>query len=128
MAGGGGFLPFLLIAAVLLCHGVLGAVHQIWCDDACGPTQASKAHHGSASGTEGTGETGDGPTGGLGTLSYAAVVLAAFGAASLLGLLLAVRRWCELEVRRPVFRRRYPLSVAHRPRGPTLPSLQVFRL
>lgn len=123
----GGLLPVLLIAAVLLCHGALGSAHQVSCA-ACELTGAPGIHHGSVSGMgEDGGQTGDNAAGGLGALSYAAVVIAACGVA-FLGLLLAVRRWHELEARGSVFRWHYPPAVAHRPRGPTLPSLQVFRL
>lgn len=124
-----GLLLALLIAAVLLCHGILGFAHEVSCD-ACGPTEVAGVHHGSAAGAveSGGGNAGDDTSGGLEGLSYAAVVLAAFGAAALLGLLLGVRRWRETGVRRLVFRRHYPQVFALLPRGPTLPSLQVFRL
>ncbi len=84
------------------------------------------AHHGFPAET---GETdgGDDTADGLGDLSYAAVVLVAFGAA-FLGLLLGVRRWRETGTRRSVFWRHYPQVFTLRPRRPTLPSLQVFRL
>ena len=128
-ASAGGFLPVLLIVAVLLCDGILGFTHQVLCD-ACEPTVVSKAHHGSVTGVgeTGSGHTGDGDTwGGLESHSYAAILLATFGAA-LLGLLLGVRRWRDTGARRLVFRQHYPQVFALRPRGPTLPSLQVFRL
>lgn len=125
--GDGGLLPMLLIAALLLCHGVLGYAHQVSCG-ACEPTEISGVHHGFA--TE-TGESGAENTGadtpdGLGHLSYAAVVLAAFGA--ILLVLLEARRWHEAPPPRSIFRRHHPPFITRRPRGPTLPSLQVLRL
>jgi hypothetical protein len=127
--GAGGFLPVLLIVAVLLCDGILGFTHQVSCD-ACGPTEVSGTHHGSATGLgeAGSGHTGnDDASGGLENHSYAAIVLAAIGTA-LLVLLLRVRRWRETSPSRSTFRRHYPPFITHRPRGPTLPSLQVLRL
>jgi hypothetical protein len=58
-ASAGGFLPVLLIVAVLLCDGILGFTHQVSCD-ACGPTEVLEAHHGSATGL---GEAGSGTRG-----------------------------------------------------------------
>ena len=92
-ASAGGFLPVLLIVAVLLCDGILGFTHQVSCD-ACGPTEVLEAHHRSATGL---GEAGSRHTGnddassGFENHSYAAVVLAAVGTA-LLVLLLGARR------------------------------------
>ena len=125
--GNGGVLPMLLIAALLLCHGVLGFAHQISCG-ACEPTEISGVHHGSAAetGESGAENTGDDTPDGLGHLSYAAVVLAAFGA--ILLVLLGARRWHEAPPPRSIFRRHYPPFITRRPRGPTLPSLQVLRL
>lgn len=128
-ASASGFLPVLLIVAVLLCDGILGFTHQVSCD-ACGPTEVLEAHHGSATGL---GEAGSGHTGnndassGFENHSYAAVVLAAIGTA-LLVLLFGARRWREASPSRLHFRRHYPPFITHRPRGPTLPSLQVLRL
>lgn len=124
----GGFLPVLLIAAVLLCHGVLGVAHLISCD-AYKSVESSGSHHGSTtdSGGVGDGQTGEHAPCGLGAIGYAAVVLVAFGVA-FLGLLLAARRWRESGTLRSAFRRYFPQVFVPRPRGPTLPSLQVFRL
>lgn len=127
-ASAGSLLPALLIVAMLLCHGILGFAHQVSCD-ACGLTEVSM-YHGSAAGM---GEAGSGHTGdddassGLEAHSYAAVLLASIGAA-LLALLLGARRWRETPTPRSVFRRHYPPFIIRRPRGPTLPSLQVLRL
>ena len=122
-------LPALLIVALLLCDGILGFAHQLSCD-ACGPTEVSGVHHGSATGVgeTGSGHTGnDDASGGLENHSYAAIVLAAIGTA-LLVLLLKVRRWREASPPRSTFRPHYSPFIIHRPRGPTLPSLQVLRL
>lgn len=125
----GGLLPVLLIVAVLLCHGILGFAHQVLCDE-CGPAEVSGAHQGAAAGMGGAGSGhaggNDAPVG-LEGHSYATVVLAAIGTA-LLVLLLGVRRWREVPVPRSIFQRRYPPFIACRPRGPTLPFLQVLRL
>ncbi len=125
----GGFLPTLLIVAVILCHGILGFAHQVSCDP-CGPAGISGAHHGSATGMgeASSGHTGDNDaSGGLADHSYAAVVLTAIGTA-LLVLLLGMREWHEVSTPRLIFRRHCPPLIPRRPRGPTLPSLQVLRL
>ncbi|MDX6379808.1 MAG: hypothetical protein QOI57_832 [Rubrobacteraceae bacterium] len=122
-------LPALLIVALLLCHGILGFAHQLSCHT-CEPAGSLGMHHGSAADTEGpaSSDAGNDITHELGCLSYAAVLLTTFGAA-LLGLLLTVRSWREVETRRSMFRWHYSLVVAPRSRGrPTSPSLQVFRL
>ena len=119
----------LLIVAVLLCDGILGFAHQVSCDT-CGSTEISGAHHESATGTgdADSEHTGDGgASGGLQNHSYFAVVLAVIGV-TLLVLLLGVRRWREASTSRSLFRLHYPPFTTHRPRGPTLPSLQVLRL
>ena len=125
--GNGGVLPVLLIAALLLCHGVLGFAHQV-SYGTCEPTEISGVHHGSAAetGESDAENTGDHTTDGLGHLSYAAVLLAAFGA--MLLVLLGVRRWREAPPPRSIFRRHHLPFITRRPRGPTLPSLQVLRL
>ena len=127
-ANADGFLPVLLIVAVLLCDGILGFTHQVSCD-ACGP-EVSGMHHGSTTGMgeAGSGHTGnDGALGGVENHSYAAIVPAAISTA-LLVLLLGVRSWREASAPRSIFRPHYSPFVTPRPRGPTLPSLQVLRL
>lgn len=128
MAGDSGLLPVLLIAAVLLCHGALGSAHQVWCDP-CEQTGEPKAHHGSAAVTvedEG-GQEENGHAGGLAGIPYAAVLTALLGVA-LLGLLGITRGRLEASTSRPSGWHLFPTVPHHRPRGPTLPSLQVFRL
>ena len=123
------FLAVLLIVAVLLCDGILGFAHQVSCE-ACGPTEVSGSHHGSAAGL---GETGSGHAGdddaasGLEGHSYVAIVLAALGT-TLLVLLLGVRKWRGASTSRSILRRRHSSFITHRPRGPMLSSLQVLRL
>jgi hypothetical protein len=115
--------------AVLLCDGILGFTHQVSCD-ACEPTEVSGTHHESATGLgeAGSGHTGnDDASGGLENHSYAAIVLAAIGTALLVGLL-GVRRWREASTPRSTFRPHSSSFITRRPRGPTLPSLQVLRL
>lgn len=121
-------LPALLIVALLLCHGILGFAHQTSCE-ACELEGSSGVHHGSVaySGEAAGGDASNDTADGLGGLSYAAVLLATFGVA-LLGLLLAVRRWREFGTCRSIFRWHHPLVFVPHPRGPTSPSLQVFRL
>lgn len=122
----GGLLPVLLIAAVLLCHGVLGYAHQVSCHACESAMDSAGVHHGSAAGA---GEdAGDNQAGELGKVAYAAVVVVALGAVALLVLLgISRNRWSKTPVPRALGRRLLPV-VPHRSRGPTLPSLQVFRL
>ncbi len=122
-AANGGLLPVLLIAAVLLCHGVLGAMHQVWCDP-CEASRASVEHHES---TTDTGGNESGHASGLAGIAYAAVMTAFLGVA-LLGLLGIVRGLLEASISRTSGWHLFPTVSQHRPRGPTLPSLQVFRL
>ncbi len=124
----GGLLPVLLIAAVLLCHGALGFAHQVWCDP-CEQKEGPGIHHGSTADTGGTEseQAGADHASGLAGLAYAAVITALLGAA-FLGLLGMVRGRLEASISRTSGRRLFPTVLHHRPRGPTLPSLQVFRL
>ena len=126
LSGPGGFLPVLLIGALLLCHGVLGYAHEMsrGCD---GPHPMQTA---TAAGEHAAGHTGghgtEDPACGHTLTAYFAVVLALFGAAFLGFLLGAQER--QRAVVSPA-RRSFPLSgIAYLPRGPTLPFLQVYRL
>ena len=122
-----GLLPVLLIVAVLLCHGVLGSLHQVSCH-ACGAAQPQIMHHGfvAETGADEGENAVDGQADGLGGTAYAAVVIGALGVV-LLGLIGIVRGWLEVPVSRTSWRRLIP-TAPHRPQGPSLPSLQVFRL
>ena len=121
--GDGGLLPALLIAALLLCHGVLGFAHQVSCDP-CGTVGPTGTHHGSTAGAGGNAV--DEHAGGMGGTAYAAVVIAALGATILALLFVYRRRALGVFVSLPSWR---PIPIlSYHPRGPTLPSLQVFRL
>lgn len=125
--GDGGLLPLLLIVAVLLCHGLLGAAHQVSCHS-CEAAQPETVHHGSVTGT-GADDGGDAmgsQADGLGGTAYAAVMIAALGVA-LLGLIGTVRVRTVAPIPRAPWWRLFP-SVSRHLRGPSLPSLQVFRL
>lgn len=122
----GGFLPVLLIGALLLCHGVLGFTHEMsrGCDGPhpmviAAPTGGHAADHSGGHGTED-------PACGHTLTAYFAVVLALFGAA-FLGLLLGAQKRRRDSGSPP--RGPYPSpTTAHLPRGPTVPLLQVYRL
>ncbi len=116
-------LPALLIVALLLCHGVLGFAHEVSCGP-CGPGEVQAAHQGHVLQTEG--DAGYGQASGLGGTAYAAVVISVLGAA-ILGLLGMARGRLETFSSRISVRRLLPM-VPHPPRGPTLASLQAFRL
>lgn len=126
-APGGGLLPVLLIMAVLLCHGVLGSLHQVSCHG-CEAAQSQIMHHGSVPEPDGAANSvaGDGQAGGLGGTAYAAVLITLLGA-TLLGLIVIARVWLGVPVSRASWRHLIP-TAPHRPRRPSLPSLQVFRL
>jgi hypothetical protein len=111
----------LLVLTLLVCHGLLGGMHQPLHLSA--PTAAME--HSSHTGfpvEEGPGI----PEGGLGGVSYAAALFLALAAG--FWLLLAGRlRWGSRFLPRPADERPWP-SVAYRSRGPTVALLQVFRL
>jgi hypothetical protein len=119
-------LSVLLAGAVLLCHGVFGALHLVcdpleWC---AGGAQHSAEHQTST----GAGDAHEHPTGhGVSTAYFAVVALGLLGL--LLRLLLRdaveLRSW--LGIRWPAHFRRVP-AVLRPPPIPTPPVLQVFRL
>jgi hypothetical protein len=123
----GGLLPLLLIVAVLLCHGVLGSLHQVSCHE-CEAAQLQIMHHGfvAETGADEGENAVDGQADGLGGTAYAAVVIGALGLV-LLGLIGIVRGRLAVSVSQASWRRLIS-TAPHRPRGPSLPSLQVFRL
>lgn len=122
-----GLLALLLVAAVLLCHGALGAAHQIGAGPAISPETAG-AHASLVAG----GEEAGGHSGGQGEahpahVNYAAILLL-ISVGVVLGLLLGrSRRWRRVAVL-SLAGRRLPPVVPRCARGPTLPLLQVFRL
>jgi hypothetical protein len=119
-------LSVLLAGAVLLCHGVFGALHLVcdpleWC---IGGAQHSAEHQTST----GAGDAHEHPTGHDVSTAYFAVV-----ALGLLGLILMLLPKCAaglriwLGTRWPAVLRRVP-AVLRSPPTPALPVLQVFRL
>ena len=119
-------LSVLLAGAVLLCHGVFGALHLVcdpleWC---AGEAQHSAKHQTAG----GAGDAHEHPTGHDVSTAYFAVV-----ALGLLGLILRLLPKCAaglriwLGTRWPAVLRRVP-AVLRSPPTPTLPVLQVFRL
>ena len=118
-------LSVLLAGAVLLCHGVFGALHLVcdpleWC---AGGAQHSAEHQTAA----GAVDAHEHPTGHDVSTAYFAVV-----ALGLLGLILKLLPKCAaglriwLGTRWPAVLRRVP-AVLRPPPTPTLPVLQVFR-
>jgi hypothetical protein len=119
-------LSVLLAGAVLLCHGVFGALHLVcdpleWC---AGGAQHSAEHQTAA----GAIDAHEHPTGHDVSTPYFAVV-----ALGLLALILKLLPKCAaglriwLGTRWPAVLRRVP-AVLRPPPIPTLPVLQVFRL
>ena len=119
-------LSVLLAGAVLLCHGVFGALHLVcdpleWC---IGGAQHSAEHQTST----GAGDAHEHPTGHDVSTAYFAVV-----ALGLLVLILRLLPKCAaglriwLGTRLPAVLRRVP-AVLRPPPTPALPVLQVFRL
>jgi hypothetical protein len=118
-------LSVLLAGAVLLCHGVFGALHLVcnpleWC---AGGAQHSAEHQTAA----GAVDAHEHPTGHDVSTAYFAVV-----ALGLLGLILKLLPKCAaglqhwLGTRWPAVLRWVP-AVLRPPPTPTLPVLQVFR-
>lgn len=114
-ASRGRVLAVCLILAVLLCHGVYGAGHQL--------TPAYETHEEHSAHTHE--EKGAHPAGHLSGMAYAAVLLIFFIAAvSTISFARA-----KPEVMRPQPSLRFsPPDVSRLPRGPTLHFLQVLRL
>lgn len=110
----GKVLVGFVILAVLLCHGVYGAGHQL--------APAHDAAHGEHS--THAGEKDAHPAGHLSGVAYAAVLLAFFVAAASIKFV-----GVGFEVVKPRSVMRFsPPGLPHLPRGPTLRFLQVFRL
>ena len=116
-----------LVGALLLCHGLFGALHLCSTTEhaASADSHLSHDHHASEAGAN----TNEHPVCHLlHAAAYYAVFLAAF-LWLLFGLLLlkGARFWSTGDAPAASFRRFGPV-VLHLPRGPTLPVLQVFRL
>ena len=121
---GGNQLSVLLAGALLLCHGIFGALHLVCSPPVCAGAAEHQAGHEPAAG--GAADAHEHVMGhGAGTAYCAAV-------AGLLTLLLGVLRRdatsrAGIGMSRPFVFRRVPLGFGSA-RAPTLPTLQVFRL
>jgi hypothetical protein len=117
-----------LVGALLLCHGLFGALHLCSTTEPAASADSHLTHDHHASSEAGA-NTNEHP---LCHLLHAAAYYAVFLAAFLwlvFGLLLrkGTRLWSTSTAPAASFRRFGPV-VLHPPRGPTLPVLQVFRL
>jgi hypothetical protein len=110
----------VLVCTVLVCHGLFCTLHQF------SEVEIPAVHHSSFFVEKG--HAGEHSGGHVGVLDCAAVILAAFLAAVLRLLHKGTTMGRRVAAAYPL-NRRFPLSVFHLPRGPTLASqLQVFRL
>jgi hypothetical protein len=107
----------LLVLTLLVCHGILGGVHQ----PLHSPAAMEHSAHAGFPVEEGSGI----PEGDLGSVSYAAALF--FALAASFWLLLGGLRWRSGSVPRSSYERRWP-DIPCRSRGPTVALLQVFRL
>ena len=133
MVSGGrfrGLLTLVLVVALLLCHGALGAHHQAHQTSTGALEQASgHASHEHDGGAHGVGVRGHSE----GYESDCSSCVAYFGVllvvslGALLWLLSAARSWTNIagSLLSPL---RFVSLVPQPPRGPVLPILQVFRL
>lgn len=113
----------MLLVALLLCHGLLGVVHQL-----AGPPDGSR-HSGEQSFHAPAGDQGGHPGDHhrLGHLDYAAALTSIlFGA--VIGLLLSGARAWGVSAASRLLQRYSPPLVFYPARGPTPPLTQVFRL
>lgn len=121
-----GVIPtVLLVATLLLCHGVLGFAHEVSRNfDGPHPVQMV-----AISGEHDAGHTGhhetESPSCGHFSAGYFAVVLILVGA-TMLGFLLG-RPKRQRRTVSPPWRSRFLPTFTYLPRGPTLALLQVFR-
>jgi hypothetical protein len=120
------FLPLLLVGALLLCHGVFGALHLVCYPPECAGDVEHAAEHQATAGA--VGDAHEHPADHGASTEYFAVVLI-FG---FLGLLLGLlTKGTPLRIRLttswPVVLRRVA-AVLRPPPTPTPLSLQVFRL
>ena len=120
----GRLLVLLLVGTLLLCHGVLGAVHL--CSAPTVPVHQDHEHPSSVGQEEGMAAHGHLVC--HAAAGYFAVLFTAF-LGLVLGLLLkGARSWVSVSAPL-IFGRRFAPVVLHPARGPTtLPVLQVFRL
>jgi hypothetical protein len=117
-----------LVGALLLCHGVFGALHLCSTTELAPSADSHLAQDHHASSEAGANTTEHPVCHLLHVAAYYAVFLAAF-LWLVFGLLLlkGARLWSTSTAPAASFRRFGPV-VLHPPRGPTLPVLQVFRL
>lgn len=123
-AGRGRLVAALLVVALILCHGALGALHQApsW------PAEHAGGHHAAAAATPGAvNHHAEHHVGLVSHTDYAAVLFVVLFGAVLV--LLSGRFYAGgLAIAHRLFGRIFlPLPLLL-PRGPTLPLLQVFRL
>jgi hypothetical protein len=130
------FLALLLAGALLLCHGVYGASHQVFSTLPAEQPQhshASQAEHINMHDAGGVGEQhptehqGGDSGGHLGHVAYAAALLTISLRAVLLWLLSGTRTWIRNVVPSLPERVFQPVFLSP-PRRPALPLIQVFRL
>lgn len=116
--------PLLLAGALLLCHGVFGALHLLCSSPGCSDGVRHAAEHHSAVGT--AGDTHEQSADHATNTEYFAVVAGLLG---LLVSLLSKGMWLEiwLGLRRAAVLL-WAAAVFRPPREPTSPVLQVFRL
>ena len=118
----GRLLALVLVGAILVCHGVFGALHL--CSSHEGHMHQE---HGHPSVEKGMAAHDEPPSCHVSGADYFAVLLTAF-----LGLVLGLplrsaRSWVSV-AEPPAVERRFTSLVFYPPRGPTLPVLQVCRL
>ena len=118
--GSGRFTVVAIAVTLLFCHGAFGYAHQL----PRGEVQATTpAAHAAGLHQPDPGNTADGVH--PGAAYFATLLLLVFGTLLVLG------GWRSATTKLPVpptFRSVYKARVLPPPRGPTLPSLQVFRL
>ncbi len=123
-------LALLLAAALLLCHGIYGASHQL--HQTAGPASLHAPAHASAAGShggthgDGAGHTEGGAEGHPGKTAYAAALAIVLLGAVVALLIGGVRFWVRAAA--PISGRRPRLPAVARPRGSPAPVSQVFRL
>ena len=128
VSGKGRLAILCLVGALLLCHGLFGALHLCSTTEHPASADSHLTHDHHASSEAGANTTEHPVCHLLHAAAYYAVFLAAF-LWLVFGLLLlkGARLWSTSTAPAASFRRFEPV-VLHPPRGPTLPVLQVFRL
>jgi hypothetical protein len=118
-SGSGRFTVVAIAVALLFCHGAFGYAHQL----PQGEAQAIPAAHAAGLHQPDSGKTADGVH--PGAAYFATLLLLVFGTLLVIG----GRRPADTKLPAPMASRSfYRARVLPPPRGPTLPSLQVFRL